>query len=243
MTRRTDWLLNQLPMGMLDDDFFVRFVSLFQEVATTLLSGADNVPSTVDVTVAPPELVRYLGSWLGVSAIDPSLPEELQRRLVRQAGRTLAWRGTRKGLEGFLEVVTGAPAVVEDSGAILREPIDTASSNGSGPSPVGARTVTIHLASLGWMTAEDFVTLVADEIPANVSWTLFVDGEQIHPAPVLSESERRLAEVLVGLAAPTASSGGVASVVPGPPAGAPQDRPEPPRAQPPRAQPPGEGPK
>ena len=51
--RREQWLLSQLPVGMVEDDFFVRFVSIFQDVATTLLDGADNIDNLVDVTVAP----------------------------------------------------------------------------------------------------------------------------------------------------------------------------------------------
>lgn len=176
MTRRSDWLLSQLPMGMLDDDFFVRFVSLFQDVATTLLDGAANIDNVVDVTVAPPELVRYLGSWLGVTSIDASLPEELQRRLVRVAGRTLSWRGTRRGLEQFLEVLTGAPAEIVESGAVRRSPLD-ADETVDAP-----RWVRIRVDSLGWLSEADFVALVADEIPANVAWSLFVGEQRIYPA-------------------------------------------------------------
>ena len=180
MTRRADWLLSQLPMGMLDDDFFVRFVSLFQHVATSLLEGADNVTNVVDVTVAPPELVRYLGSWIGTTSIDPSLQEELQRLLVRQASRTLAWRGTRQGLGGFLEVLTGAPAEISESGAVVRDPLPAREDDAA---PEGyPRWVDIHVDSVGFLSEADFVELVTDEIPANVAWTLFVGDRQIHPA-------------------------------------------------------------
>lgn len=189
MTRRSDWLLSQLPMGMLDDDFFVRFVSLFQELATSLLDGADNIGNVVDLTVAPPDLVRWLGSWLAVSSIDASLPEELQRRYVRQAGQTLAWRGTRRGLEGFLEVLTGGSATVRESGSVMRdlgEPIDQGGSTGP------ARSVAIEVQSLGWLSESDFVQLIADEIPANVSWQLHFGDRQLWPvAPgsTLSDAE------------------------------------------------------
>ena len=44
-------MVGQLPMGMLDDDFFVRYVSLFQEVATSYLEGADNVDNVVTGTL------------------------------------------------------------------------------------------------------------------------------------------------------------------------------------------------
>ena len=125
--RRNDWLLSQLPMGMLDDDFFVRFVSLFEDVATSYLEGTDNIPNVVDVDVAPPELVRWLGSWIGMPPIDSSLAEDLQRRLVSTASAILAWRGTRQGLEQFLTVVTGGPIEVEESGGIgaVRAPSGT----------------------------------------------------------------------------------------------------------------------
>ena len=56
--RRDDWLLGQLPMGMLEDDFFARFVGIFQHVSTTYLDGVDNLENVVDVTVAPEDVVR-----------------------------------------------------------------------------------------------------------------------------------------------------------------------------------------
>jgi phage tail-like protein len=173
MTRRADWLLGQLPMGMMDDDFFVRFVSLFQDVATSFLEDADNIPNVVDVTVAPLPVVRWLGSWIGMTAIDSSLPDGLQRRLVREAGRILEWRGTRIGLERFLEVVTGAPAEVTESGGILRE----------GEAANEAPFVRMRVQSVGWLSNEDFVELVADEIPANVTFELFVGDQLLWPVP------------------------------------------------------------
>lgn len=188
MRRRPDWLLNQLPMGMLDDEFFVRFISLFQEVATTLLDGVDNIPNVVDLTVAPPALVRWLGSWLAVTSIDASLPEELQRRLVRQAGRSLAWRGTRRGLESLLGALTEAPAEIEDSGGVRREVAGAvASTAGEGDAtatPQATRKVTIRVQSLGWLSEPDFVELVADELPANVAWELYLGERRLWPQPV-----------------------------------------------------------
>jgi phage tail-like protein len=171
VTRRDDWLIRQLPMGMLDDSFFVRFTSLFQEVATSYLEGADNVANVVDVSVAPAEVVRWLGEWIGLESVDSSLDEGLQRRLVRQASKDLAWRGTRRGLEEFLAVVTGGPVTVEETGAIGRE--------GS----LGERWpfVRVRVASTGWMSAGDFVTLVSDEVPANVQFEVWLPDRRLWP--------------------------------------------------------------
>jgi phage tail-like protein len=171
VTRRTDWLVGQLPMGMLDDDFFVRFTSIFQEVATSFLEGADNIANVVDVTVAPSELVRWLGSWIGLESVDASLEESLQRRLVRQAGRDLAWRGTRRGLEEFLGVVTGGPVVVEETGGIGR----------AGRLGLRPPAVAVQVASTGWMSDDDFVALVSDEIPANVQFAVYLNERQLWP--------------------------------------------------------------
>ena len=79
--------------AMLDADFFVRFVTIFQTLGSSLLEDADNVDYLTDVTVAPDAMVRWLGSWIGTDTIDPSLEDELQRRIVASAAATLTWRG------------------------------------------------------------------------------------------------------------------------------------------------------
>ena len=65
MTRRDDWLLHQLPVGMAEDEFLGRFVSIFQEVADTVVGQIDNLPHVFDATVAPPSMVRTLGTGSG----------------------------------------------------------------------------------------------------------------------------------------------------------------------------------
>lgn len=179
MTRRKDWMLGQLPMGMLDDDLFVRFVSIFQEVATSLVEGADNVPNLVDPTVAPVPALSWLASWLGVNWIEPSLPHDVQRRLVRECGRALAWRGTRYGLEILLRAVTGGEVTVEENGSV-RHGIEPGSPDALAPDP----SVRVAVHSTGWMSDDDFVELVTDEVPANVRCEIVVGGREIWPAAV-----------------------------------------------------------
>lgn len=162
------WLLEQLPNGLLDSDFFVRFVSIFQEMAESLVGNADNVENLVDLTVAPTEFVRWLGSWIGVEGIDAALPDDLQRRIVESSAQTLAWRGTKRGLTKFLEMVSGGPAEVEDGGGVWRDdeaPHDTA-------------WVRMRVESTGWMPEPAFTVLVRDEVPAHVRAQLWV-GERL----------------------------------------------------------------
>ena len=168
-TRSRVWLLEQLPNGLLDSDFFVRFVSIFQELGETLVANADNMENLVDVRVAPEAMVRWLGSWIGVEGIDASLPDELQRRIVESSADTLVWRGTVRGLQRYLEIISGAPAVVEDSGGVWRE----------GEAPGGPAWVRMRVESTGWMPEADFAALVRDEVPAHVRAELWVGDRLI----------------------------------------------------------------
>ncbi|SOD70952.1 phage tail-like protein [Jatrophihabitans sp. GAS493] len=167
--RSPQWMLNQLPVGMLGSDFFVRFVSLFQDLGTGLLEDADNIDYLADVSVAPDAMVRWLGSWIGMNSLDPSLPDDLQRRIVDGSAQTLAWRGTVTGLRRFLELTTGGPAEVVDGGGVWRE----------GDAPTDTAWVRMSVDSTGWLLEADFVELVRDEIPAHVRAELWVQDRRV----------------------------------------------------------------
>lgn len=172
-TRRSpDWLLNQLPVAMVSEEFFRGFVSIFQDVATTYLEHADGIGHLTEVDVTPAPLLPWLGSWVGVDVVDPELDELRQRRLVATAARALAWRGTRRGLEAWLEVITDSPVTVEDPGGVFP----------AGESPVRAPIVRVHTNGTGWMSRDDFTKVVLAEIPVHVALELYVDHQLVHPA-------------------------------------------------------------
>jgi phage tail-like protein len=179
--RSSQWLLNQLPVGMLDADFFVRFVSIFQTVGSSLLENADNIDYLTDVTVAPDAMVRWLGSWIGTDTIDPSLEDELQRRIVASAAATLTWRGTVAGLKRFLELSSGGPAEVVDGGGVWRD----------GEAPSDTAWVRMTVQSTGWMDENDFIDLVRDEVPAHVYPELYVGERRVWPAEDKEVSHER----------------------------------------------------
>ena len=167
--RSPSWMLDQLPVQMLDHDFFVRFVSIFQEVGSTLLEDADNVEHVADPTVAPGSMLPYLASWIGVETIDDSQPESLQRRIVSGAAATLTWRGTAHGLRSYLELISEGPAEVEEGGGIWR----------SGDAPHDTAWVVMRVASTGLLELVDFVDVVRDEVPAHVRAELYVGAERV----------------------------------------------------------------
>ena len=170
--RSPQWLLNQLPVGMLDADFFVRFVSIFQEIGSSLLEDADNIDYLADVSVTPEPLLRWLGSWIGTDTIDESLDEATKRRIVAGAATTLTWRGTVHGLARFLELTSGGPVEVEDGGGVWRE----------GEAPADTAWVRMKVESTGWLAENDFVELVRDEVPAHVRAELYVGERRVWPA-------------------------------------------------------------
>ena len=94
--RREDWLLHQLPVGMVEDDFLSRFLRIFQSVADTELHQIDALRHMFDPTVAPDGMVRLMGPWIGVDWIDPSLPDELQRRIVMEYASLVWLNGKRR---------------------------------------------------------------------------------------------------------------------------------------------------
>jgi len=170
-TRRSDWMISQLPIGMLDDDFFVRFVSIFQGVGSTLLDGVDNIGNIMDATVTPGAFLPWLGSWLGLDWLASSLPEETKRRVVLNYGDLLAWRGTREGLTQFLKVLTADTVEVTETGGVFA----------SGEAPSGPPTVEIHVSSSAEIPDRDLVTIVRDELPAAVTFELWVGPRRVWP--------------------------------------------------------------
>lgn len=170
--RPDDWLLRQLPVAMVQEDFFRRFVSIFQEVASTYLDRVDGIQYLTEIDVTPTPMLPWLGSWVGVDVVDPTLPDLRQRQLVATAARALAWRGTAYGLELWLRVITGTDdVVIEDPGGVYRE----------GDAPVRAPIVRVRTSSTGWLGTEDFVKVVLAELPAHISLELYVEHQLVHP--------------------------------------------------------------
>lgn len=169
--RGADWLVGQLPAGMLSDDFFVRFVRIFQAQAETLLAHADTLPHLADPQLAPPEMVRYMAGWLGGPGIDDSYSVTAQRRILQTFARTLPWRGTRRGLEMLLELFSGAPATIVDGGGVFAQ----------GELPDDVARVRLEVASTGPLREDDFLALVLDELPAHVRVEIVIGDHRAWP--------------------------------------------------------------
>lgn len=86
-------------------DFLERFAALFEGLLTPLEDRVAEAWTLTHPRTAPPEALEWLASWLGRS-LDPALPERVRRRLIEAAPTLARWRGTRRGLEMAIELVT-----------------------------------------------------------------------------------------------------------------------------------------
>ncbi len=174
------WLVGQLPVGMRDDDLLVRFVTIFERVATTLRAGADGIEHAADISVAPPGMLRFLGSWLGRDLVAPEQPIAEARELVAALGAALPLRGTAWALETLLSAVVGGPVRVEDGGGVFRE----------GQAPPAPGRVRVVTGSTGHLRRHEFEALVRDEVPAHLQIEVVVE-EQPAAARVPSAGEEK----------------------------------------------------
>lgn len=106
-----------LPALYQEDDFAQRFLGGLDEVLAPVLSVLDCLDAYVDPRVAPLDLLRWVGSWIGVD-VDPAWPAEKQRSVVRAAARVHAGRGTSAALTEWLLLVHGVHAEVLESGGV-----------------------------------------------------------------------------------------------------------------------------
>ena len=153
----TGWLTGQLPMGIREDDFMVRFATIFERVAETIRAGADGVDHVANPGVTPLPMLAYLGRWMGVDLVDQRLDAEQQREIVATLGRVLTRRGTAAALRELLESLTGGHVSVFDSGGVIAD----------GPVPT-YRPVEVHLQTCGHLRLHEVEAIVRDEVPAHV---------------------------------------------------------------------------
>lgn len=105
--------LDYLPGLYQESDFLGRFLLIFEHILSPVDRTIGNISHYLDPEITPPELVAWLGSWLGV-VVDSRVPEERRRDLVKAAPELYRWRGTKRGLREYLRLYTGyEPEITE----------------------------------------------------------------------------------------------------------------------------------
>ncbi|MFF5287926.1 phage tail protein [Paractinoplanes globisporus] len=155
MTGRPGWLIGQLPRVMGDDPVLRDFVNAFEQVHDTVRERIDAIEYQVDTGLASPEMLAFLGSWLGVM-LEPTDPAEYRRTLVREVGKLLGWRGTRFGVEALLQAATGARVTVIDAGGVY-------GSTDQVPAPDSV--VVVQMDHTGHLTEKQVMAFLQSELP------------------------------------------------------------------------------
>jgi len=98
---------------VVDEDPMRRFLFIFQHVMASITERIDHMVDLTDPLMCDAKFLPWLASWVGFE-LDESLPVHQQRELVRRAIRLFRTRGTRKGIEEMVRVLTSAPARVNE---------------------------------------------------------------------------------------------------------------------------------
>ena len=149
------WLVDQLPRVMSADPVLRSLVLAFEEVADTVQERIDSVEYQMDTGLASPEMLQFLGSWLGVE-LEPTDPAEYRRSMVREVGRLLGWRGTRFGVEALLEAATGARVTVTDNGGVYGQ---------NDKVPPTDNVVVVQMDHTGHLTERQVLGFLQSEMP------------------------------------------------------------------------------
>ncbi len=98
------------------DELMGRFLMLFESFWQPIEAQIDNFPYYFDPEFTPAALLPWLATWVDLT-LDERWPEETRRRLLSSAVALYRMRGTRRGLQEYLEIYTGAKVQISEHGA------------------------------------------------------------------------------------------------------------------------------
>jgi phage tail-like protein len=99
-------LLKYLPGIYQEDELMGRLLMLFESFLDPIEMQIENSASYYDPRLSPPDFLPWLASWTGL-VLDNQLPEKARRKLLTHSAFLFRKRGTRSGLQKYLEICTG----------------------------------------------------------------------------------------------------------------------------------------
>ena len=110
---RPSVILHHLPILFEENEFFERFLLIFESIWEPLEHRQDHIQIYFDPRTCPEPILSWLASWLDLS-YTLHWPEGRKRRFLAEVIDLYRWRGTRYGLERIIEVCTGyVPRITE----------------------------------------------------------------------------------------------------------------------------------
>ena len=98
------------------DELMGRYLMLFESFLAPIESQIDNLPYYFDPAFTPTKLLPWLATWVDLT-LDDHWPEAKRRQLLKRAVSLYRKRGTRRGLQEYLEIYTGAQVQISEHGA------------------------------------------------------------------------------------------------------------------------------
>lgn len=160
----------RLPGIYLDDDFTQRFTAAFDAVLAPVFLTLDCFAGYLDPDLAPPDFLDWLADWVALE-LDESWTVEQRRELIRHAVQLHRRRGTRRGVEAHVRLLTGGEVEVSDSGGCAFSDSPNGTLPGSSPARVVVR---VRVADPAAVDQPRLRGAVADAVPAHVSVTVEV---------------------------------------------------------------------
>lgn len=105
--------LNHLPALYQEDELMGRFLMLFESFWQPIEHQIADLSLYFDPDMTPPEFLPWLASWLNL-VLDEGWPEQKRRNLLRAASSLYRKRGTRQGLQQYLEIFTEGQVRIQE---------------------------------------------------------------------------------------------------------------------------------
>lgn len=177
--------LRYLPALYTRDDLMGRLLMLFESMWSPVSKQIGQIEMYFDPSTAPPDFLPWLASWLDL-VLDARWPEDRRRALLKAARRLYEKRGTRVGLQEYLQIYSGGDVqIVEHKADNLR--LGRSAAFGDSRA-LGTQnrphtfTVTVRLpaeadSEFDW--AHVLSKIVDAEKPAHTSYTLQIEPFQL----------------------------------------------------------------
>ncbi|OQY36610.1 MAG: hypothetical protein B6243_02660 [Anaerolineaceae bacterium 4572_5.2] len=105
--------LDYLPALYNQDELMGRLLMLFESFWKPVEGQIDAITNYFDPYLTPSDFLPWLASWMHL-ALDERWPEEKRRLLLHSAAQLYRMRGTKAGLQRYLEIYTGEVAEITE---------------------------------------------------------------------------------------------------------------------------------
>lgn len=111
-------LVELLPGVFQEDEFTGRFTAGLDAVVAPVFAFLDALEVYVDPQICPEDFLPWLASWVGV-VIDENWGVDQQRAFIQAAVGLFRTRGTMRGLQAEIELLTGGVVEISETGGVI----------------------------------------------------------------------------------------------------------------------------